>query len=236
MEIIVGRKQETNQLKITIGKQDKVCGAANSIPNNVSRRHFSLTSDQSGGFILKNLNPANETFVNGVSVDQKRVFKGDKIEMGVTRCPFNWQYIEEVVPTTVDLRPLRVVWEEYEKKKMDMEVKERKFNAIKGFTGLITMVAMVLTVVGATKTNENGGMDPRVFLYGAALLAGIIANVITYMRASKTPQERKNVENNFRKNYICPNPKCHHFMGNQPYDILSQNHACPYCKAQYKEK
>ena len=37
-----------------------------------------------------------------------------------------------------------------------------------------------------------------------------------------------------RNLYVCP--KCGHFMGNQPYDILAQGKACPYCRAQFKAK
>jgi hypothetical protein len=104
MEIIIGRKPETNQLKITIGKQAKVCGTENSVPNSVSRTHFSLTAIEGGGFTLKNLNPANETFVNGVSVESKQVTQLDKIELGSSRYVFDWGLIAEVSPVLIDIR------------------------------------------------------------------------------------------------------------------------------------
>ena len=113
MEIIIGRKPETNQLKIVIGKQAKVCGTENSVPNSVSRTHFCLTSLEGGGFMLTNLNPANETFVNGVSVESEKVTQQDKIELGAAHYVFDWGYIAEVSPVLVDIRPLRKVWEEY---------------------------------------------------------------------------------------------------------------------------
>ena len=37
----------------------------------------------------------------------------------------------------------------------------------------------------------------------------------------------------FRKKYKCP--KCGHFMGNTPYDVLIQNDGCFNCKRKFKK-
>ena len=236
MEIIIGRKPETNQLKITIGKQAKVCGTENSVPNSVSRTHFSLTAIEGGGFTLKNLNPANETFVNGVSVESKQVTQQDKIELGASRYVFDWGLIAEVSPVLIDIRPLYKVWSDYNKERRQIQVQQGRFNAIKSLTGVLTMGAMIAMFFENNKEDSSGGFNIRMALYVLAIVFNIVAFVITYINASKIPEKTEALDRKFRKRYICPNPKCGHFMGNQPYDILAQGKACPYCRAQFKAK
>jgi len=236
MEIIIGRKPETNQLKITIGKQAKVCGTENSVPNSVSRTHFSLTAVEGGGFTLKNLNPANETFVNGVSVESKQVTQQDKIELGASRYVFDWGLIAEVSPVLIDIRPLHKVWNDYNKERRKIQVQQGRFNAIKSLTGVLTMGAMIAMFFENNKDGGSGGFNIRMVLYVLAIVFNIVAFVITYINASKIPEKTEALDRKFRKRYICPNPKCGHFMGNQPYDILAQGKACPYCRAQFKAK
>jgi len=236
MEIIIGRKPETNQLKIVIGKQAKVCGTENSVPNSVSRTHFCLTSQEGGGFMLTNLNPANETFVNGVSVESKIVTQQDKIELGASRYVFDWGYIAEVSPVLVDIRPLRKVWENYNSERRKIQVQQGRFNAIKSLTGVLTMGAMVAMFFENNKEGNSGGFNIRMVLYVAAIVFNIVAFVITYINASKIPEKTEALDRKFRQRYVCPNPKCRHFLGTQPYDVLAQGKSCPYCRAQYKAK
>ena len=233
MEIIIGRNPETNQLKITIGKQSKLSGTPNSVPNTVSRTHFSLTSAPKGAFVLKNLNPANETFVNGVSVESKQVTREDRIELGANHYQFDWGFIAEVSPVTVDIRPLKKVWENHHKEKLDIQIQQSRFNAIKSLTGLLTMGAMAAAFLNP---GSESGSSLRLYLYIGAAVFTAVAFVISFVNASKIPQKQDQLDKKFRQRYICPNPQCHHFMGNQPYDVLAQGNSCPYCKAQYSEK
>ena len=36
-------------------------------------------------------------------------------------------------------------------------------------------------------------------------------------------------------NDICPNPTCHHFLGNTPYTELAEHKECPYCHCRFTE-
>lgn len=236
MEIIIGRKPETNQLKITIGKQAKVCGTENSVPNSVSRTHFSLTSIEGGGFTLKNLNPANETFVNGVSVESKVVTQNDKIELGASHYVFDWGFIAEVSPVLIDIRPLRKIWDDYHREKMKIQVQQGRFNAIKSLSGLLSMGAMAAMFFESNKGGASDGISMRMVLYGIGALFTLVVLIISFVNASKIPEKQDAIDHRFRQRYICPNPKCRHFMGSQPYDVLAQGNSCPYCRAQYKAK
>ena len=57
-----------------------------------------------------------------------------------------------------------------------------------------------------------------------------------YNEKDTSVEDRKKAQNELIDNYICPNPKCKHFLGQQPYKVLRQNKNCPYCKAKWNEK
>lgn len=232
MEIIVGRKQETSQLRISMAGKDKVVGQLGSVPKSVSRQHFSLTPEGDGKhYILRNLNPANETLVDGISVDQKRVVVGCRIEVGADRYLFDWDAIAEVAPRTYDISFLKDVWEDYHQQRMKIQIQQGRFNAIRSLTGLVSMASMAAAIFEGGK--DGGGMSLRMALYIAAALFTFVAFVISYVNASKVPQKQDRIDKDFRARYVCPNDKCRHFMGNQPYDVLSQATQCPYCKVKF---
>ena len=234
MEVIIGRKDETNQLKITVGKQEKICGEPNSVPISVSRPHCSLTIGNDGSITMKNLNPQNETFVNGMGFESKQITRNDELTLGYDHYYFDWEFIEELFPVIVDIRPLRHIWLQYQEEKLKSTIKERRFNAISRISGIFTMGAMVLTF--ANGGTQDGGIGVRQILYYLAIVFMLAITGISYYNASKIPRKNAKLDEWFQAKYICPNKKCRHFMGNVPYNVLSQNSGCPYCKAQFGKK
>ena len=228
MELIIGRDKETRRLRVIIGQQVKVVGALNSVPEYVSREHVKLSTDENGGFLLTNLKPTNETWVNGLRIDTKHVTEDDKVELGPTRYQLDWKLLDQCIPVIADIRPLERVWYNYQQTKKEYQVKERKFNALRSATGIITMTAMLLSFLG--------GRGPIYYvMYGLAIGITLIFTIIAYVNSSKIPEKTEKLNEDFQKKYVCPNPKCRHFMGYNSYDILSQNKACSYCKAQYRK-
>lgn len=228
MEIIIGRDKDTQQLRLTIGNQSKLVGTPGSVPDYVSRQHVKLTTDERGGFVLTNLKATNVTYVNGLSVDSKHVSEKDKIELGPTRFPLDWSFVDQVMPKMVDIRPLEEVWNHYHETKMKYQIAERKFNALRSATGIITMAAMLASLLG--------GRGPIYYaMYGLAIGITLAFTIKAYIGSSKIPKQNDELDRDFKKRYVCPNPKCNHFLGYSSYDILSQNKNCPYCKAQYRK-
>lgn len=226
MELIIGRKPETNQLKIVLGKQEKICGTRGLIPQTVSRQHFSLTSLPKGGFRLVNLNPSNETFVNNVSVESKNVTIKDKIEMGADRCAFSWDFIKELLPVEIDITPLRDIWETYEQSRMKAQLGEQKKNNLRGLGGLFSMVGTILLFV------EQLGQY-RIVCSALGLVVAFTFFILGFRTSSSLPVKLKKLDKKFQGEYICPH--CKHFFGTKPYDLLIQDNNCPYCKAKYKK-
>lgn len=228
MEIIIGRDKETGKLKLIVGTQVKTFGAPESVPTYVSRQHAKLELDEKGRFVLKNLKATNVTYVNGLSIETKHVTPNDKIELGPTRFLLDWSIIEKVLPQIVDIKPLETVWNEYHTKKMKYQVAERKFNTIRSASGLITMAAVAVSVIGGRGTMY-------IVLYALAIGISLIFFIIAYINSSKMPKLNDELDKEFRKKYVCPNKNCSHFLGFTAYDVLSQGKQCPFCRAQYKK-
>jgi len=226
-EIIIGRDPNTAQLRIEADGKIVRYGAADSVPKSVSRRHCSITVDDDGKMAVKNLNDENETFVNGRSVESKGVEEGDRIEFGDGKYVLDWKAVRSVVPAVADIRPLKKIWDEYQEQLLEQQIKERKFGTLRSATGLITMVAIALSLFT--------GRDSSVYLilYGAAIVISFAFTVKAYRESANAPRRMRELNNNFQKRYVCP--KCGHFLNMQAYDVLKQNDSCPYCRAKFRK-
>lgn len=227
MEITIGRDPDTAQLRIETGGKTVRHGAVGSVPKNVSRRHCCIVQDDKGMMTVKNLNAENETFVNGRSVESKAVKEGDRIELGADRYAVDWKAVRSVMPSVADIRPLEKVWTDYQEQRLEQQIKERRFGTLRSATGLITMVAIALSMFT--------GRDSTIYLilYGAAIVISLAFTVKAYLESANAPRRMQELSDKFQKDYVCP--KCGHFLGMQSYDILKQNDCCPYCKAKYRK-
>ena len=135
MEIIIGRDQQTRQLCIVKDGNTKLYGQLGSVPMDVSRHHVSLEPVGAGKWKIKNLNERNVTFVNGIAVESKTISESDKVELGNSHYLFQWAFVQEPKVETVDIRPLKKVWDDY-------KTKTSEFNIARSATGIVTMLAI----------------------------------------------------------------------------------------------
>lgn len=224
--MIIGRDQQTRKLCVIKDGQPRLYGQPNSVPMDVSRHHISMKPAGDGKWQIKNLNEQNITFVNGIAVESKTISENDKIELGNSHYLLNWDAIIEPKEETVDIRPLKKIWEEYDEQRTENQIAERKFNAARSATGIITMLAIACSLI-------LGHGPVYLILYGLAIGISLVFTVLAYKKSSDIPRQQKEITKLFQKNYVCP--KCGHFMGFQDYDILIQGDACPYCKTKYKK-
>lgn len=226
MEIIIGRDQQTRQLSIVKDGVTKHYGQPGSVPMDVSRHHISLQPTDEGKWKLKNLNEQNVTFVNGIAIESKNISENDKVELGNSHYLLNWEALSEPKEETVDIRPLKIIWKEYDEKKFDSQIAERKFNAARSATGIITMLAIACSII-------LGHGPIYIILYALAIGISLSFTYLAYKKSTEVPKQQRELTKRFQQTYVCP--KCGHFMGFQDYDILIQSDACPYCKTKYKK-
>lgn len=226
MEIIIGRDQNTRQLSVVKDGSPKLYGQPNSVPMDVSRHHISLQPAGIGKWKIKNLNEKNVTFVNGIAVESKTISENDRIELGNSHYLFSWSALSEPKVETVDIRPLKKIWKEYDEQKFDAQIAERKFNAARSATGIITMLAIACSII-------LGHGPIYILLYAVAIGISVAFTYQAYVKSTDIPKQQREQTKRFQQRYVCP--KCGHFMGFTDYDILIQNDACPYCKTKYQK-
>lgn len=226
MEIIIGRDQQTRQLDVVKDGVLKQYGQPGSVPMDVSRHHISIQPAGVGKWQIKNLNERNVTFVNGIAVESKTVTENDKIELGNSHYLLNWDALSEPKEETVDIRPLKKIWNDYDEKRLEIQIAERKFNAARSATGIITMIAIACSLI-------LGHGPVYLILYALAIGISVAFTYQAYQKSSDVPRRQREMNKDFQKRYTCP--KCGHFMGFTDYDILTQSDACPYCKTKYQK-
>ena len=222
MEIIIGRDSRSASLSIVVDGHAQQTVSSASLPASIRPQHCRMTV-LDGQILLKNTNINNYTYVNGQSIESKIVSQNDKIELGKERYLLAWKDLGPYLPT--DISHLRQVWEYYESKNIELQIKERKFTTLRSATGIITMFAIALSIAAGGKSRWF------VAVYGLAIIISLVFFVKAYLDSSKIPQRRLDLSRQFQRDYVCP--RCKRFLGNQPYDLLAQNDCCPHCKTQF---
>jgi len=226
MEIIIGRDQSTRKLCVIKDGNSKLYGQPNSVPMDVSRHHISLQPAGADKWQIKNLNERNVTFVNGIAVESKTISEKDKVELGNSHYLLSWDALQEPKVETVDIRPLKKIWVDYDNQRIDIQIAERKFNAARSATGIITMLAIACSLI-------LGHGPIYLILYALAIGISVAFTIQAYQKSTDVPKQQRDLNKQFQQRYVCP--KCGHFMGFTDYDILVQSDACPYCKTKYKK-
>ncbi|MFI3267266.1 MAG: FHA domain-containing protein [Rikenellaceae bacterium] len=261
MELTIGREPGSSRLSITIdGNRVAIYGDAYSVPQSVSREHCKITIID-GIYKIKNVKVNNFTFVNGRAIVQS-VFAPDTdvITLGSEQYVLDVNKILIALnlkktanqPQQASQRPqqpaqqpaqqqqpqvetfsisfLEDVWENHHQTKLNIQIKEKKFNALRSVTGLFSMGAIACGFIPGLAEYDV----LRVALYALGFILLIYFFVISYMSSSKTPVKMAELDKEFRNDYVCPNPKCGRFLGNQPYDVIARMPTCPYCRSKFK--
>lgn len=234
MDIIIGREGESSRLHLVgSGNKEKFIGYPGSVPRSVSRTHCKLTVDEKLNMSVTNLKAENSTFVNGVAVLSKHITAKDVVELGGDRYRLDVEAVLKAfggnLPRIYSIKHLEQVWNHYHDTKLNVQIKERRANAIRSVSGIFSMMSIACGFIPGID------MTFRIVLYAVALLLGIYFFFGSYRSSSETPKFLDDLDRQFHDDYVCPNPECHHFMGYQPYKELKKNGGCLYCKALFTE-
>lgn len=234
IDLLVGRESgvENPRLAIYVNGQVLYHGAPGSVPKNVSRKHCHIIIGNDAILTVEDITDNNFLFINGTECKKKSGVKiTDTIELGPSKYRLDTQAIAKVVSLnqSFSIKHLEDVFNTYQKTKFDLQVKERKLNAISAFPGIMTMIS-----IGAAFFFQNQYI--RIWSVVFAAVFGLIFALIRFKYAKGIPLQNRKYDDEFREKYVCPNPACNRYLGQTPYKELIKNRSCPYCKSNFTDQ
>lgn len=231
MKIIVGRGRTKASQRVEI-----------SDPS-VSREHCWLSDNGDGTYSLENKSP-NGTFVNGVQVLKTTVTPDTVITLSASTSLKVKDLLPPITqekpsapssdnPKEFSIKALEAVWNEYHDKLLDIQKRQKKINLLRSASPIFTIGSVAIATIAKS-------MDWSDIIFGINIVMTVIGlAIVVYSFAAaytdKSIEERDSATEKFTQRYVCPNPDCKHFMGNQPYNVLRQNKSCPWCRCKFKE-
>lgn len=212
------------------GTQPVFWGTPGSVPKDVSRKHIRVSVDDNAKILIEDITDNNFMFVNGMECKRKKdVLSSDTVELGPSKYHLDMDAILKALSSkqAFNISHLQAVFDNYQKEKMDQQVKQGKLNALSALPGVLSM-----TSIGIAVFLPNA----RVVMIVIAALFAVFFAYIRYKNATEIPIKTKRMDDQFRERYVCPNPMCNHFLGMTPYKELLKNRSCPYCKSKFTEK
>lgn len=233
MTIIVGRgrSKATQRIEIT--------------DPSVSREHCWLTDNGDGTYTLQNKSPQG-TFVDGRQVLKTQVTPDTVIKLSETTSVkvADLLPLKQIIPSgpsapqqpsvpEYSLLPLKTVWDEYHNKQLEIKNNQRTIGLLRSASPMFTFGSGAI----ATLAKTMGWGDAIFGLTIVMTIIGLLLMVYCFIKGynDKSIEETEKATEDFQRRYVCPNPKCHHFMGSQPYNLVRQNKSCPWCKCKFTE-
>lgn len=246
VEAIIGKEEGQHRLLVKIGSKAFVVGTPNCVPNTVSRAHCNLTVDFADDAARKavkvriqNIKSQNVTYVDGQEVEAKVIGENSHVQLGYDRYTIDLPQIiagmKKFLPAAPPPPPaeysigyLENIWNQYHERKLQLQKKQHSLGLWARLPMFFTMGSGVLTAFVPAE------FKPYMMVL-AVLSFLIMAYGFIQQKNFVFSEEMDKLEGWFQDNYVCPNPKCKHFMGNIPYKILRQNKGCAYCKCLFKK-
>ncbi len=193
VEVEFGRNGDTGKLKILfagrVSQKDMVVDAG------VSREHCKLVISDNGEMTLCNLNPDNETFLNGVSINKRRFeLAGDTvIELGHNRCRLPLKEIlnELGIKQTYSISHLKDVVANYKEAKMRMQISIGRQNAMRGLMPAFMALAGVLGFTGILP--DGARIVPSILSFAFACYFGYKG----FVSASSNPRKQMELDKKY---------------------------------------
>ncbi len=250
--IFIGRESNQGRLLIALSgsSMTALIGSVGSVPGSVSRckpaentAHCKISVDQSGNMVIANMKPQNVTYVDGLQVESKKITEHSTIALGKDKYSVSVHLILEaarklmpVAPTPspsaqeYSIKHLEKIYKNYEDAMETIQRHQQKMGRRRMLPIMIGSASAVLSPLL--------GIYVGTATYYVTVPIAILSFVIymyNYREKDTSIEDRKEANNTLIDHYVCPNPDCKRFMGNQPYRLLRQNKKCPFCGCKFTE-
>lgn len=237
MEILLGREPEGTHLIAVVDGKPYRMDMGGPVPNSVSRynpqnktAHCRIIIS-TNGMRIENLNEMNVTYVNGEPVESSKISQSSVIELGDDQYRINLPKLLKLIgyQPTYSTKHLRRVWDRYDKTLLNLQMDEKKKQNQQKLQGIISQISMLCVIIPSVMPNVPIPSWLRCVLVVGALGLGIYF----YVKGNKTDDsfimKKRELDEQFREDYVCPNPKCHNFFGFTPYDTIRSKKKCSSC-------
>ncbi len=253
--ILVGKDPVTGRLLISMKVDGKLkaapMGESGSVPDCVSRckpaegvGHCKIDIDAEGTMKITNLKERNITYVNGTEVISRKITPDSKIELGCDRYPV---YISSIINTAKkmipepkpewNIYPLKAIYEKYHDDLIALQKEQKRQALVKGLYMPLSVLSGLAGVAMKALLGDEQESTAQMVSYVFYGLAAVVLFYGLYKSFSdKSIEKKEEITNRFYQDYVCSNPECNHFMGNQPYTVLRRTKVCPYCHCKLVEK
>lgn len=256
--ILIGKEPGNGRLLIAVQGAGRVkvatLGEVGCVPNSVSRckpaediAHCKITIGPDSVMTLANLKPQNVTFVNGTEIITKRITPDSSVSLGKDHYAVNLNTVLETAkklvaqdpnpkPVEVSIKHLKAVWNHYDTKLLNLQIEQQKRANQQRLQGILSQLGTLCLIIPSVIPQIPIPNEVRAIV----IVCAIGMSIYFFYKNSKTEDsfviKKRELDQKLMNDYVCPNKDCNHYMGAQPYKILSQNKKCPYCGCKYSEK
>ena len=223
MEIIIGREEGVRRLHCIADGREFYIDQAGSVPLSVSRRHCRIVVN-GNNISIENIKTQNATFVDGNQILRKDIAPTSLVQLILTSGRSDG-YAQKEVPT-FSLKPMKAVWEEYDKRRMKIQNNAAKSANKQRLQGIFSMLGMCIGFIP--------GIDPTIRII--IIIAALSIAVYFFIKGSvgtTVQQQLHDLDDEFAYKYKCPNPECGKPFGPIPYRNIKYSKQCFSCGCKY---
>ncbi len=265
--ILIGKEPGQGRLLVVVGDKAAAIGTPGSVPNSVSRcktaegvAHAKITVDQNGQITITNLKPQNTTYVDGAEIVSKRILPSSTVTLGKDRYAVNLPLIIETAKRLVQSTPhsnthaqrpnptkpyhishLERVWNEYHDELRRIRDRQRKQQLSARLPFFFTTGGSAISFALSFIFGEQFKTEIQV-ISGVLLFVGVGLLIRSFLisRNDTSVEDQERALEKIQDEYVCPNPDCGKFYGNNSYKLIrkqfknpkDQKLYCPHCGAQ----
>lgn len=238
MDIIIGREEGIRRLHCIANGKEFNIGTAGCVPQSVSRKHCVISLDSTGKLSIRNLNDNNITYVDGTQVLSKSINADSLVQIGNEKFPIPIAQIISLATgkpvsksadtniPTYSLLPLKAIWDEYDRKRMEIQEEAAKSANKQRLQGILSMLGMCIGFIP--------GIDQKLRII--IIVAALAIAVYFFVKGQTNDSVQKqlhDLDEELTNKYKCPNPKCGKPFGAIKYKQIEFNQKCFACGCKY---
>ena len=204
----------------------------------VGRKHARIIR-RPDGIYIEDLNTANGTFVNGISVNLKKIKPTDSVTLGgIDYYELNLDEVLKLLPISDEdfndrFLQLKQVYDDYQKEKVKIQSESMGKMMMKR-TIPMAIPGLLMVIVSFFLGKSNQQVNTIVQLSGGLLSAlAITAGAIWASKSmAKMPEHLNSLREQFLINFVCPN--CKHSFGEIPWEVIKNQGKCKACQHEFR--